>query len=184
MRLAQSLFVMVVMVFSFYLSGCTTKPLGSRFYSSPPSPQNDVAILRSSRWARFTSINGLAINIVSRGMQRGRPNLLEVLPGQHVIGVDYFYYEPKYHTGGSVKETGEVVYLNINAQPGHLYLIYSEHPTEFTWNPVIVDVASDEDYEKLGKLGFDGPGIREQIKNYFRGERHVYPYLKDHLKGR
>ena len=63
------------------------------------------------------------------------------------------------------------VYVEIDAQAGHTYFIYPTFPSKTTWQPKVIDIASDEDYLKI-----EDPSDRELLKiriaDYLsRGER-------------
>jgi hypothetical protein len=60
--------------------------------------------------------------------------------------------------------------LSLHAEPGHVYFIYPEFPTTGGWHPSLIDIANDEDYNKLEGMGKPS-NFKKSINVYISGER-------------
>ena len=144
----------------------------ARFYSGPLRSSSDVALIMKgwgdSHLASFDA-HPIELGFFCGFSYHGRPQILEVLPGRHVINL---FYESS-GTMMNTKSSGNLT-LNIYVKPGHVYVYYPEFPTRRTWKPVFVD---------LDELSMAPPGpeytnrislLKESASKYFLGERPIF----------
>lgn len=87
----------------------------------------------------------------------------EILPGKYVFELRYF------QKGTYSKSKGDTVNLSLNAKAGHLYYIRPEFPSPDTWRPVVIDIASNQEYIKI--LDSNPKNVQNKVDHYFKGER-------------
>jgi hypothetical protein len=133
----------------------------ARFYDGPPRSIKEVAI--------FAAQEDCMISAVRQG---GNEKSLclpkyggELMPGRYQLTVGYV------HSGLYKTTTSKgPVHIEINAQGGHTYFIYPTFPGSDTWQPSVIDIASDEDYLKI-KDTFDREWLKNNIATYLSGNR-------------
>ena len=149
------------------LAGCATS--GRRFYSEEPRAIKDIAIVVATSPCRIDSIATVGkpkMNLSGDGYLLG-----ELLPGNYVLEVRYYQEVVGYKS--TEKSWGKSVSLPLRAEPGHVYYIYPEVPTADVWRPSVIDIAHDEDYNKMEGIGHSPSKFREMITNYVIGDRQV-----------
>jgi hypothetical protein len=156
--------VYCLIVFFMCLAGCAAMVGGRRFYSGEPRPIRDIAILAvvdgNCRVDSITESGKPKKNLTGGGDDV----LGELLPGNYAIDVRYV------NQGVYSTIRGKSVMLSLHAEPGHVYFIYPEFPTTGGWHPSLIDIANDEDYNKLEGMGKPS-NFKKSINVYISGER-------------
>jgi len=144
------------------LIGCSPIIMGSRFYSGDPLPRNEVFLVIDAQvYCELVSIRSTKEQDVKRLARGGW--VLELLPGQYDLRINY---EPP-----GCKES--LINITLNGKRGHVYIIYP-HITESTghqfWQPVVIDVASDEDFSRVQcESCVPADKLRKMVNEYFQG---------------
>ena len=159
--------VLAVLFSSLALGGDLSA--GDRFYPGEPLPPNQVALVMVD--VMQCRIDFLTLEGKPEVQLSPKKNQVELLPGQHHLCVHY-------GVGFRPRNCADVA---LNAQAGHTYYIYGQlgHLTEevgryyteagrhYTWRPVVVDFAREEDYI----TGKEGKRTQQRALKYFQGDR-------------
>jgi hypothetical protein len=152
---------------------------GHRFYSGPPLPNNEVALVYAVD-CNIQDIRAEKEKDVKK-LGYGPSRELELLPGQYVTGINYSnIYFGTYYT----KTTdGGRVQLNLNLQAGDIWMIYPEiigQSGNQTWRPILVNIKdyNEEECRKniQGRICPDKDRIKEKATKYLQGERRIMSY--------
>jgi hypothetical protein len=111
--------------------GCTTV-----LYDGPRRPKSEAVIVETNR----TGILVLDGKRVSDAPE-GRDDQVEILPGQHALGVGLFRAERR--NFGKVMYFTQPVTVCLDAQPGHHYLIFPGKVPN-GWMPLIRDEGTQQ----------------------------------------
>jgi hypothetical protein len=175
----QTLSIAILLFFLCCLSGCATGSGAHRFYSGPPLPKNEIALVyavvdchihdvRNMREEETKYLDYLKGDAASR--------MLELLPGQYMIGITYSRSSTA--VGYETRRTqtlGDKVRLKISAGAGNVYIIYPSF-NGGKWQPIIANINdySEEECEKHNKSGCPNKeGISKRSNKYFLGERPI-----------
>ena len=99
----------------------------------------------------------------------------EILPGSYLLELRYF------RKGTYSKSKGDVVSLSLNVKAGHTYYIKPEFPSPETWRPAVIDIANDQDYDKI--LDGNQKEVQKKIELYFQGGRKPLQESEFHTRG-
>jgi hypothetical protein len=164
------------------LVGCATSS-GRRFYANEPRPLKDVALILTKSKCHLDSIT---VEGQPKMNLWGEDRVLgELLPATYELVL-------RYHQQGeySPSRRGGIVSYTLQVVAGHFYYIYAEFPTPNTWRPAVIDIARDEDYQKIANLNRhgwlgdsdeDSEFIRKRVNRYLAGPRT--PLKKEDLSG-
>lgn len=149
------------------LVGCAT---GQRFYSSEPRLRKDVAVFVTGEacWVQSVTMEGQP-KMFLWDLGPGIFRIRELLPATYELELRYYSEGYKYSNKYSMR--GGTAPYTLQATAGHVYYIYPEFPTPDTWRPAVLDIVSDEDYQKLANAKFDPEAFRKYINRYFAGPR-------------
>ncbi len=158
--------------------GCATPERGRRYYSGPPLPSNEVALvydvgiyiwgIRNEREKEEKQIFAF----------RAAPR--ELLPGQYIMKVRYFSI--------SGNKRSDDVFLKLDALAGNIYIIYPEitnsiNSTGETFRPIFVNIKDYNEEECREKSSWSRSGncpdknrINEDAIKYLQGERRILSY--------
>ena len=145
-RLLSIILSFIMMCFYF---GCTTTS-HHKLYEGPQLPPDKVALLiGKQRPILLLSVDGLK---ETEGKTWDKSYKIELLPGNHIIVVDYllntsrnvsgmgYVYQEFYIYNSPVDEE-----ISFKAEPGHTYrLTYNHDLNQLKWYAVIIDIASNE----------------------------------------
>ena len=150
--------LIITVLFLINISGCVE---GRRFYFSEPLPADQVSLFITKDYKTTIHSIGEAGKPIKNfaGLDMG-----EILPGNYTLCVAYVYigtYKNEYSHG--------CVNLDLNALPGHVYYIFPMVTKNNLWQPGIVDISHDEDYQKIE----GGDQIHKRVITYFQKERRV-----------
>jgi len=162
-----------ILLFLFFLFGCASLFLGSRFYSGKALPRKDVAFLYLVGDCQLGSVTKEGQNKMEFLMWSEAKG--EILPGNYVLELRYF------RKGTYSKSKGDVVSLPLNAKAGHVYYIKPEFPSPETWHPAVIDIANDQEYAKI--LDCNPKNVQKKIELYFQGERKPLQESEFHTRG-
>jgi hypothetical protein len=129
----------VIAACALAVTGCATTVM--RLYDGPPRDRAEIATLAEHRGPL-----GSAVQIVSvDGMRVDRRAVnalaLELLPGPHVLKVEYHL-----DAGGYRVDSMEAVEVRFVALAGHAYELRSEHGklgSASTWTAAVADVTAE-----------------------------------------
>jgi len=98
---------------SLVLTGCATYHV--RWYDGPPRGTNEVALVKAQfefmgEVAQIKSVDG-----TKRSETWGYPHEIELLPGEHTIGVGYY---------AAGAESTSAIKLTFTCQAGHVYELH------------------------------------------------------------
>jgi hypothetical protein len=126
MKTSCQFFRISISIFVFFLFGCASLFLGSRFYSGKTLPREDVAFLYLTGDCQLGSITKKGqkkMEFLMWSEARG-----EILPGNYVLELRYFnqgVYNSRTKSSGTTTK-GDVIELPLNAKAGHVYYIKPE----------------------------------------------------------
>lgn len=178
----QILAAAVLLFFLCCLFGCATGSGTHRFYSGPPLPKKEIALVYAvagchMRDVRNTQEEETKYLDYLKGDAASR--MLELLPGQYMIGITYSRSSTA--VGYETRRTqtlGDKVRLKISAGAGNVYIIYPLL-SEKKWQPVIVNINdySKEECEKNNRSGCpDKEGISKRSNSYLQSERPIMTF--------
>jgi ribosomal protein S18 acetylase RimI-like enzyme len=163
----------IAILFLFSLFGCASLFLGSRFYQGKAMPREDVAFLYLTGDCQLGSVTKEGhekMEFLMWSEARG-----EILPGNYVLELRYF------SKGTYTKTKGDVASMPLNAKAGHVYYIKPKFPSSDKWLPVVIDIANDQDYNKIQDS--NPKNVQKKIELYFQGERKPMQESEFHTKG-
>jgi len=151
-----------------------------RFYSGPPLPGNEVALVYAVNCCKIRDVRGEAENETKYldVLRSAAFDLLDLLPGRYVIGMTY--KSSRSTLQERTLTLGDKARLSLNAEKGNVYIIYPAIDGT-KWQPVIVNI-NNYDIAACNKSNKyeDCPSkeaIEKRITRYLNGER---PVLKFH----
>jgi hypothetical protein len=180
------------------LLGCATIPTAHRYYSGPPLPNNETALIFTiSTLSSEMHSGGCEMkNIRGEGEKEakklgyGPSEMIEVLPGQYLANFQLAYQKEGHKEYVSIEE------LKLNIQAGNIYVIYPEIEgkgpkttlKEFMWGkalgskwrPKVVninDYSDEECSDSRYRLMCPGKDILQgRAAKYFESERRTISY--------
>ena len=148
------------LLFSFFISGCASFS-GVRYYTGEMFPREKVAFIYLENHCQIGEITRQGeekIKLLLWSATNG-----EILPGNYTLVV-------RYYSGGTYSKTiGNDTPISLTAKAGHVYYIKPEFLSPNRWQPVVIDIADDQDYAKITDK--DPEFIKQQVEKYFQGER-------------
>ena len=170
----------VVLLFSItYLSGCAVTRGANRFYTGPPLPKNDIALVYAAAGCKMRDVKSEAEQErrYLDFMNEAPSLMLDLLPGDYLIGVTFS------HSSSSMNQRsqtlGNKIRVKLHAQPGNIYIIYPLFEGN-NWQPVAVNI---DDYEKKKceshnkiKSCPSKEKISKKIAEYLHDERPVMKF--------
>lgn len=159
-------FIICFLVLS--LAGCAST--GRRYYSGSLRPAKEVALFVTNNKIHVDGIT--ADGQPTKNLMGESAAVGEVVPGAYTLKLRFA------DIGTTSRTNSETVNLRLVASAGHVYYIFQEYPTPGSWRPVVVDIASDADYDNIKKVGeskqieTDSPSdVRKWVKHYLESER-------------
>lgn len=201
-NLTHALCCMVLLSFACGLSGCATNTTAHRYYSGPPLPNNETALIftiatysneHGGGGCQMDSIRGESEKAAKK-LGYGPSVMIEVLPGQYIANFKLLYLRAGH------RKYDEVAEIKLNVQAGNIYVIYPEiegkdakTKTTFSefiwgkstelgrnWRPVIVNINdyNDEDCsDSRYRLRCpDKDILRKKATKYLESERSTISY--------
>ncbi len=145
---------------SFFLSGCASFS-GLRYYTGEVFPREEVAFIYLARHCQIGEITRQGqekIKLLCWSETNG-----EILPGSYTLVV-------RYYSGGTYSKTiGNDMPIAFTAKAGHVYYIKPEFLSSNRWQPVVIDIADDQDYSQIADR--DPDAIKQRVEKYFQGDR-------------
>ena len=184
----HALCLTVLFLFVCCMLGCGGIYKEQRFYSGPPLPKNEIALV--------TTVSGCVIYGLRDEREKkvkGVPHslysdvnyMIDLLPGHYMASISY---ERK---GYGTLSTGGMVQLELNIQAGNIYVIYpaikgpfgpkaSSYLYEkygYKWYPILANINdyNKEECDKYNGRCPDKEEIKEWATKYLQGER---PYIQ------
>jgi hypothetical protein len=183
-KVINTLCLTAVSLFLCCMLGCVT--MGHRFYSGPPLPNSEVALVYA--------ISDCRIQFIREEREKEEKHLgikpqymLELLPGQYNAILQFGRIREKWQLilarqlrTQTFHRVGQRIQRELNVQAGNIYIIYPEF-TETLWRPIIVNI-NDYNVEECNKYNAkesncpDKDQIREWATKYLQSERLMMSY--------
>ena len=183
----------VLLFFICCLSGCATGSGAHRFYSGPPLPRNEIALVYAVTDCHIRDIRNETEKETRHldFLKEAASSMLDLLPGQYIVGITFSRTSSALET--RTQTLGDKVRIRLNAQPGNIYIIYPEidasnslphsqdkQKSQQTWRPIIVNIA-DYDIKECAKHNkYGGCPSKEVISKrtnvYLQGERPIMSF--------
>ena len=172
----------VLLFFMCCLTGCATGSGAHRFYSGPPLPKNEIALVYvASSDCHIRDIrNETEKETRYLDLLRATSSMLDLLPGQYIIGITYSHTSTV--SGYETRRTqtlGDKVRVKLNAEAGNVYIIYPSFDGG-KWRPINVNI-NDYDIKECKKYNkYEGcpskEGISKRTNAYLQGERPIMSF--------
>lgn len=145
----RNLSFVALFLFICCLSGCATESGSHRFYSGPPLPKTEIALVYAVRGCYMRDVR-------SETEKEGRhldyfkdagSGMLDLLPGEYIIGITYSHSSADFEK--RTQTLGDKIRIKLHARPGNVYIIYPSIDGS-KWQPIIVNI-DDYDMNKCEK---------------------------------
>jgi len=145
-----------------------------RFYSGDPRPPAEVALIVGDYWDILTGDYCPSFDALTEEGKPSKPlfvgkSKLEVLPGHYSITLGCVTESAHLQAWNRTTAFKPIV-VEIDAKAGHVYCIMIDRKKGMV--PVVTEIASDEDYDRIKDTGGNPQGLRKTVKSYFQGKRH------------
>ncbi len=180
-------------LFMSSLFGCVNGPGAHRFYSGPPLPEDEIAIVYAIAGCRIRDVR----NVIEKEtkyldfMKDAASGMLDLIPGEYVIGITFRHSSDT--MGKRTQSLGDKVRIKLDAHSGNVFIIYPEigapdskaYPREDqkrpeTWRPVIVNITNYNFKEcEIHNPYEDCPNkdrITKKINEYLENDRPIMSF--------
>ena len=170
------------------LFGCATGTGAHRFYSGPPLPKKEIALVYAFNGCKIRDVRN-KIEEETRYLdfvKDAASGMLDLIPGEYVLGITFSHSSSS--MGNRTHVSGDKVRIKLNVKQGDVYIIYPKISTQNKktyqkgnkkwqkiWQANIVNL---KDYSsKECELCPSEDKIQRKIKEYLNSGR---PVLKFH----